>query len=39
LDGAHADVACAECHKLIQTPNGTYVEYKFNDIQCSRCHQ
>lgn len=39
LDGAHVGVACAKCHKLVTTPNGTYVEYKFNDIQCSRCHQ
>jgi len=39
LEGAHVGVACAECHKLITTPKGTYVEYKFNDIECSRCHR
>lgn len=39
LEGAHVGVACAECHKLITTPKGTYVEYKFNDIECARCHR
>ncbi|HET9571989.1 MAG TPA: cytochrome c3 family protein [Bacteroidales bacterium] len=39
LEGAHQAVACAECHKLISTPKGTFVEYKFKDIECSRCHQ
>jgi len=39
LEGAHLDVACADCHKLITTSKGTYVEYKFNDIECSRCHR
>lgn len=39
LDGAHLNVACSECHKRVNNEKGSYVEYKFESIECSRCHQ
>lgn len=38
LDGAHATVKCEECHKTVTNEKGKYIEYKFKDIECSRCH-
>ncbi|MEI7504046.1 MAG: cytochrome C [Paludibacter sp.] len=38
LDGAHAKVKCEECHKTIRNGKGKYIEYKFDDISCSKCH-
>lgn len=39
LDGAHQKVACAECHKTVTTEKGTFIEYKFDSIECARCHR
>ena len=39
LEGAHKDVACEECHKTIMDSKGKYVEYKFTDITCAKCHK
>jgi len=38
LDGQHINVKCMECHKEIVTEKGKFVEYKFNDITCTKCH-
>ena len=38
LDGAHIDVKCDECHKPVINNKGKYIEYKFNDISCQKCH-
>ena len=38
LDGRHANVKCEECHKPIMNQKGKYIEYKFDDISCSKCH-
>lgn len=38
LDGAHAKVTCEDCHQPIMNEKGKYIEYKFDDISCSRCH-
>jgi len=39
LEGAHVTVACMDCHKPVQSENGTYIQYKFKNIECSNCHQ
>jgi len=38
LDGAHVTVKCEECHKQVTNEKGKYVEYKFESIECKRCH-
>ena len=38
LDGAHATVKCEACHKQVTNEKGRYIEYKFDNIDCSRCH-
>ncbi len=38
LDGAHATVKCEACHKQVTNEKGTYIEYKFDNITCARCH-
>lgn len=38
LDGAHAEVACAECHKPNSTSKTKFITYKFKDISCANCH-
>jgi hypothetical protein len=38
LDGAHLTVKCEECHKPIVNEKGKYIEYKFESIECKRCH-
>lgn len=38
IDGQHVGVKCEECHKQITNEKGTYIEYKFDNIECSRCH-
>lgn len=38
LDGEHANVKCEECHKTIMDTKGKYIQYKFNNIECSNCH-
>lgn len=39
LDGAHANVACDECHKPVMNSLGKYIQYKFDDISCASCHK
>jgi len=36
LDGKHANVACAKCHKLKE--NDRYIIYKIKDYKCETCH-
>lgn len=38
LKGAHATVKCEECHKKVNNSKGEYIEYKFDNIECSKCH-
>lgn len=38
IDGQHIGVKCNECHKSITNEKGTYIEYKFDNIECSKCH-
>lgn len=38
LDGKHATLQCGECHKPVKNKNGSYIEYKFDTIACSKCH-
>ncbi|MCC7003718.1 MAG: hypothetical protein IT357_16285 [Gemmatimonadaceae bacterium] len=39
LDGAHKDVACAKCHSVIATPNGsTMTRYRPLEMTCKACH-
>lgn len=38
LVGAHIKVKCKECHKPTTDEKGTYVKYKFKNIECAQCH-
>ena len=38
MDGAHKNVKCAECHKVIEKEGRKLVQYKFDDITCKNCH-
>jgi len=38
IDGEHIAVKCEECHKPVSNEKGKYIEYKFNNIECSKCH-
>jgi hypothetical protein len=38
LDGEHKNVNCEECHKTVMDTKGKYIQYKFNNIECSNCH-
>jgi len=39
LEGAHAKVNCAQCHKTKTDPSGTFTQYKlFKEIKCANCH-
>ncbi len=39
LDGKHAKVACAACHKTITVDEKIMVQYKFEKFECVVCHQ
>ncbi len=40
LEGAHAQVACEECHKPYEANDGRIIiQYKFNSFECVDCHQ
>lgn len=39
LEGAHADVACFECHQEERTLKGPYVKYTYKNIECATCHK
>ncbi len=38
IDGQHKDVKCEECHKAVTNEKGKYIQYKFDNISCSKCH-
>lgn len=38
IDGAHKDVQCVECHKVIKREGKNIIQYKFEDISCKNCH-
>lgn len=39
LDGKHATVKCAECHKPVIRFEKTIIQYKFESFECAVCHQ
>jgi len=39
LDGKHAKVACAGCHKETQIDGITTIQYKFKSFECADCHK
>ena len=40
LEGAHAEVACDDCHKPMEAANGEIIiQYKFKSFECIDCHQ
>lgn len=39
LEGKHAEVACAECHKKKIAGGKIFVQYKFQSFECVVCHQ
>ena len=38
LDGKHAGLACAKCHKPDDELTKEYIVYQFEDISCKSCH-
>ncbi|MDO9152683.1 MAG: cytochrome C [Paludibacter sp.] len=38
IDGKHIGVQCNQCHKPVINEKGKYIEYKFDSINCSKCH-
>jgi hypothetical protein len=38
LDGKHAGVACAKCHKQQQDGANIYILYKIKEFKCESCH-
>lgn len=38
IDGEHVGVKCEECHKPVINEKGKYIEYKYDNIECSKCH-
>ncbi len=38
LDGKHAGLACAKCHKPNDELTKEYIVYQFDDISCKSCH-
>jgi len=38
LDGKHKNVACNDCHKMIEATPKPYRQYKFKDVRCETCH-
>ncbi|MDE5418016.1 hypothetical protein L3049_08345 [Labilibaculum sp. DW002] len=39
LEGKHATLDCAACHKPQQLSKITFTQYKFKDFTCATCHQ
>ncbi len=39
LEGKHANVECAGCHKEITQAGQSFVQYKFEQVACVTCHQ
>lgn len=38
LDGKHKNVACNDCHKMVEASPKPYRQYKFKDVRCETCH-
>jgi hypothetical protein len=38
LDGAHAKVPCAQCHKPSPSEGFAFIDYQINDRTCRACH-
>jgi len=38
LEGAHKNLDCLNCHKIIKDKNGTYILYKIKGTKCISCH-
>ncbi len=38
LDGKHIKLACADCHKVKQLGESSFVQYKLNKLKCENCH-
>jgi hypothetical protein len=38
LDGKHVNVACNDCHKMVDASPKPYRQYKFKDVRCENCH-
>ncbi len=38
LTGAHAKLACIECHKEVTVNENTFIQYKLKDFRCAACH-
>jgi hypothetical protein len=38
LDGKHAGVACAKCHKSTHDGSNVYILYKIKEFKCESCH-
>lgn len=38
LDGKHINVACNDCHKMVEATPKPYRQYKFKDVRCETCH-
>lgn len=39
IDGKHIGVKCDQCHRPVMNEKGKYIEYRFNNIDCSKCHK
>ena len=39
LDGKHAKVDCAGCHKNTEVDGDVFVLYKIEKFECKDCHQ
>ena len=38
LEGKHAEIACANCHKPVKTESVFLVNYKIKEFKCESCH-
>ncbi len=38
LEGRHAEIDCAACHKEIEIDGKTFTQYKFQSFECIDCH-
>ena len=38
LDGAHQNVQCYKCHIKTTDEKGTYIKFKFKNVDCNLCH-
>ncbi len=39
LEGAHLEVACAQCHKAVADDQGSYVLFRLEKFACADCHE